>query len=436
MPNQQDYYRLFEDSPTPMYIYDSSDYHFLTVNESALAQFGYTRDEFMQLNGMAIRPAEDVEKFCEINKQLPDNYNDTGRWRHQNKNGDVFCVQIYTRRTLFAGANAVLVLAINIDNKVKTEHALEEKIRETERIMDSITDCFYAINRDWDFTYVNKECEKVFQQRRSELIGKNSLSLFPQAKELKFYDEYSRAMRDGVSVHFEEYDPVYSTWVCVNAYPSEKGLAVYFTDITEKKKIAEQIFRDQQNLRAIINNTKDFIWSMDTNYKIISANNAFWERIAYIAGKQTFEVVASDYEPALFATWRQYFERAMRGESYKITWESEYNGAIIYEDVSFNPIYDRDGSVCGISCFSRDITAEKKYEQKIERQNAQLREIAWKQSHQARRYVANILGLMQLVDVDNMVDDECKSHMKILQTEAETLDQVIKEITDCTLKLE
>ncbi len=436
MPNRQDYYRLFEDSPTPMYIYDSSDYHFLTVNESALTQFGYTRDEFMQLTAIDIRPPEDVERFCEINKQLPDSYQDTGRWRHQHRNGEVFYVHIYTRRTLFAGANAVLVLAINIDKKVKTEQALEEKIRETDSIMDSISDCFYAINKDWDFTYVNKECEKVFHLTRAELIGKNSLVLFPQAKELKFYNEYSRAMRDGVSVHFEEYDPVYSTWVCVNAYPSEKGLGVYFTDITEKKKIAEQIFRDQQNLRAILNNTQDFIWSMDTDYKIISANNAFWERIAYITGKQTFEVVAEDYEPLLVATWRQYFERAMRGEAYKIIWESQYNGTITYEDVSFNPIYDQQGSVCGISCFSRDITTEKKYEQKIEKQNAQLRDIAWKQSHQVRRYVANILGVMHLVDVDKMVDPEVKNYMKILQTEVDTLDKVIKEITDCTLKLE
>ncbi|MDP8944795.1 MAG: ATP-binding protein, partial [Actinomycetota bacterium] len=48
-----------------------------------------------------------------------------------------------------------------------------------------------------------------------------------------------RAMRSGTPVHFEEFNPWQGIWVEINAYPSEGGLAVYFRDITERKRAQE-----------------------------------------------------------------------------------------------------------------------------------------------------------------------------------------------------
>lgn len=296
-------------------------------------------------------------------------------------------------------------------------------------ILESITDAFYAVDSDWRFVYINKEYERIQQRKREDLLGANVWEMFAYGKELRFYREYERVRREKRSAHFEEYNPASGMWVRVNAYPTaEGGVAVFFVDITDSKKAQNQIFRDAQNLRAIINNTPDIIWSMDTNYRIISANQAFWDRIALITGKRAVEVVPEDYTPELFNTWNGYFRRAMSGESYKITWTDTHEGGNIYEEVSFNPIFDQEGNVSGISCFSRNITEQKEYEQKIENQNKQLRKIAWMQSHEVRNHVANIMGIIPLIDRSKVKDAETLKMINCLYISAQGLDEVVKEI--------
>jgi PAS domain S-box-containing protein len=297
-------------------------------------------------------------------------------------------------------------------------------------ILERITDAFYAVDSEWRFVYINKEYERIQQRKREDLLGANVWEMFAYGKKLRFYREYERVRREKRSAHFEEYNPANGMWVRVNAYPTEQGgVAVYFVDITWEKKAETQIFRDDQNLRAIINNTPDIIWSMDKNQKIISANHAFWERIARITGKQTFEVLPEDYTPELFDTWKSYFNRAMTGEAYKITWTDTHEGRTNYEEISFNPIFDQGGNVSGISCFSRNITEQKEYQQKIERQNKQLRQIAWMQSHQVRNHVANIMGIIQLIDPSRIGDPETLKLINCLHKSSKGLDTVVKEIS-------
>jgi two-component system, NarL family, sensor histidine kinase UhpB len=80
-------------------------------------------------------------------------------------------------------------------------------------------------------------------------LGKNMWEEFPEAVGLPAYREYHRAMTSGKSVHFEEFNPWLGIWVEINAYPSEGGLAIYFRDITERKRAEEE--RDRLRAREI-----------------------------------------------------------------------------------------------------------------------------------------------------------------------------------------
>lgn len=403
MPDRQNYRHLFEESPTPTFVYARAGYRFLAVNGAALAQYGYTREEFLSLTALDIRPESEIPAFLKSSSSPHDTYQSAGKFIHRTREGKAFWVQIYTRCTNFMNEDAVLVLAINIDEKVHMERALAEKTRETEMILESITDGFFALDSEWRFLYVNAETEKVTGQTRMQMIGRNVWDLYPAGKESRFYAEYNKVLKEKVSVHFQELFPDLGIWVQVNAYPSGDGLAVYFRDITEERRKEEQLFNDRQNLVAIINNTRDIIWSVDKNNHIISANTPFWERVGKIVGKPVSEISESDYSSESYAEWLPYFQTAMQGETYTIIREEEIDGKKVYEEVSFNPIYDRDGAVSGVSCFLRDVTEQRKYLQKIEQQNLQLKEIAWMQSHRIRRHTANILGLASLLDLDEAV---------------------------------
>jgi PAS domain S-box-containing protein len=420
----EDYLRLFEEIPTPMYIFDSNTLQFLTVNTAAISLYGFSRKEFLNLKATDIRPAEELPAFLDIINHIPDNYFDAGRWLHQNMQGEQFYVHIFTHCTFFKGKAAKQVLVINIDQKVKAELALQEKTAELGNVLESITDALYTLDKDWNFTYINKEYEKVQQRKRENLLGKNVWEMFPYTKDLKFYTQYHKAVREQVSVHFEEYNPVTMMWVWVNAYPTKNGIAIYFRDITKEKTTQEKIFNDGQNLRAIINNTRDLIWSVDREFNIITGNQAFWERVENVTGKTEKEVTNADFEQELMKVFLVSYQKAFQGEAFKFVRQREYDRQIRFEELSFNPIYDQKQQVIGVNCFLRDITEQQQHLEQIEQQNAKLKEIAWIQSHKVRVPVANLLGLVQLLESES--DQEAID--KIRQTSLQ-LDAVIREIT-------
>ena len=92
---RDDYRRLFEEVPVPMFIFDSRDFRFLPVNTAATVQYGYSQAEFLQLKITDIRPPEEVAAFLAAITKIPGRYADAGRWVHRKKNGVTFYVRLF-----------------------------------------------------------------------------------------------------------------------------------------------------------------------------------------------------------------------------------------------------------------------------------------------------------------------------------------------------
>ena len=120
------------------------------------------------------------------------------------------------------------------------------------------------------------------------------------------------------------------------------------------------------------------------------------------------------------------YERAFSGETFSIVRQRETGGRQIYEELSFNPIRNQQQEVTGVNCFLRDITRQHEYVAQTEKQNDKFREIAWIQSHKMRVPVANILGLAELWQLDDVEKDEIIAKFSL---EAKRLDELIREIT-------
>lgn len=153
-------------------------------------------------------------------------------------------------------ASALIIVALvvgilreRVDRLVADERAAREFVTD---ILDSISDGFYAVDRDWRFTYLNPRAEEILQRSREELLGRNIWEEFPKAADLRFYSEYHRALDEGVVVDFELYDPSFGRWFEVRAYPSGTGLAVYFQDITERKRQQEELEDTAAELEAAV----------------------------------------------------------------------------------------------------------------------------------------------------------------------------------------
>src|SRR5690606_20697982 len=129
--------------------------------------------------------------------------------------------------------------------------AVKQKAAEVENILESITDGFYTLNKNWEFTYINKSFERIIKRSREELLGRILWEAFPDALDLDFYPQYHKAVEERVSVHFEEFYPVPPCWLRVNAYPTDAGIVVYFMDITDQKEYQQKIEKQNRQFKEI-----------------------------------------------------------------------------------------------------------------------------------------------------------------------------------------
>ena len=102
-------------------------------------------------------------------------------------------------------------------------------------IFESITDAFLAVDREWNFTYLNSRAEQILLKNKQELIGNCLWDEFPDAIGSTFETECRRAASQQITVHFEAFYPPLGIWLEVRAYPYRGGLSVYFRDVSARK---------------------------------------------------------------------------------------------------------------------------------------------------------------------------------------------------------
>ena len=115
------------------------------------------------------------------------------------------------------------------------EHA-DEQVR---TILECITDGFVALDPDWHYSYVNKRAAEMFGRTPEQLLGKHIWDEFPDGAAQPFAKAYREAMAEQTTIFLEEYYEPWDRWFENRIYGSRTGIAIYFTDITERKRVEE-----------------------------------------------------------------------------------------------------------------------------------------------------------------------------------------------------
>lgn len=126
--SEEKYRSLFNKSPIPMWIYDVETLQFMDVNEAALRNYGYSREEFLSMTIRDIRPQEDVpllEKALAVVRQNKELFT-RGVYRLRRKNGEVFSVMIESNIISLHGRKAEIILATDITGELDAQLQLQE----------------------------------------------------------------------------------------------------------------------------------------------------------------------------------------------------------------------------------------------------------------------------------------------------------------------
>lgn len=124
--SEKRYRDLFDANPLPMWVYDLDNFIFLEVNYAAIANYGYSRDEFLQMTLKDIRPEEEITRLLDdVGKNRPE-YQKSGGWKHRRKDGALIDVEITSHIIDFKGKKSVLVLSQDVTQRKLTEAELRK----------------------------------------------------------------------------------------------------------------------------------------------------------------------------------------------------------------------------------------------------------------------------------------------------------------------
>jgi PAS domain S-box-containing protein len=142
---------------------------------------------------------------------------------------------------------------VTLKNAQQAREELMKELAASERrsrtIHDSISDAFFLLDKEWRFRQMNPTAEKLMGLSAADLIGKVHWEQYPATLGTQVEILYRKAAAENIPVHFENYYQPWDRWFDIAAYPSSEGLAIYFRDITERKRAQAALLRLNEDLR-------------------------------------------------------------------------------------------------------------------------------------------------------------------------------------------
>ena len=156
------------------------------------------------------------------------------------------------------------------------EYAREEAnamARKMAAVLESTTDGVFEVDHNYIFIFTNdRACQMIAGGRA--LVGRGLWEAFPEAIGTTFERAFRHVMREQTPVDFEAFYPPFQTWYAVRVFPSKEGLAVYFQDITARRRAEEESRTQQAKYQAIVDTAVDPIAVIDDSGTIQSFNRA------------------------------------------------------------------------------------------------------------------------------------------------------------------
>ena len=137
--SEKKYRLLFKQNPIPMLIIDLEKRRAIDVNAAMIAKYGYSYEEFLEIDLLKLRPENDYEPFLKFIENNPNNkiinYK-PGIWTHMKKNGDLMTVEILAYGLTINGKEARLVLSNDMTEKLNTQQIIKDS-RDELRMLSS-----------------------------------------------------------------------------------------------------------------------------------------------------------------------------------------------------------------------------------------------------------------------------------------------------------
>jgi len=280
-----------------------------------------------------------------------------------------------------------VVAHINITERRLSEEKLFESEKQYRNIVETAQEGIWMIDENLVTVFVNKKMCDMIGYAYAEIVGRYHVEFMNSDEKIKAIKRIQSRELGIIETHESRFvTKAGSELICsvttngIFDFDGRfLGTLAMITDITQRKADEETLKRSEANLSAIIENTTDMVYSLDSGLHFITFNEQFRNMVKKGYGfdiQQGINVIEllSTFDPKMAGKWKDIYEKALTGETLHFVQDYPVDKQRIYLSYSINPI--RQGErVIGLSCFSRDITQQKLDEITLLKSEANMRSV-------------------------------------------------------------
>jgi PAS domain-containing protein len=264
-----------------------------------------------------------------------------------------------------------------------------------------------------------------------EVIGANALQVLRRRNGDWWESLLEKAWQEPRYIT-EHFDAPKKQWLRISSYQSPDGLGMLISDITQQHLLEDTLNQFEFTIEAVVNASDDWIWAINPDRKLLAANRRFYEATQTKHNDYLLQdsLLANRPDAPWFEEWKMMYAGAFAGHKME---RLMHHPASLHEsptiDLRMYPIKNEEGKVVCVGCFAHDASRRIQHEQQLHSQQKKLTEIAWEQSHEIRAPLANILGIIQLIEQEQALSQtEVRHYLYELNMAACQLDAVIRKI--------
>ncbi len=433
---------IIESLPEVFYL-RNKDGDFLRWNKNFEKITGYTTEEVGKLNAGNMLAEEDRENARNAIVNISEGNYITIEARVKSKNGDLIPFLITVSPLLYENQDCILGIAIDISARKKTEKELRSSEHKYKLLFESNPLPMWMVAKDdLSVIAVNDAASRLYGYTKEEILKMKATSFrHPDDMDAQM-DHWQKDARnindDRVIRHLKKDGTTMFVQIIAHDIVFEgRAVRLAFTnDVTERIKAKETLKKSEANLKTIMDTTDTAYALLDKKLSVMTYNQMAVKFVnsQFHQFPSNPDQLANYFPKERLPEFVRYAGEVLNGRnvSYEISYPQP-DGSAYWFYVRLFPITNDKKEILGLMLALSDITERKKAEESLKAAYKlvqdhidSIKEMAWKQSHLIRSPVANLKGLVAMLEMDH-------SNLKVQQfikNELERLDNIIIEMAE------
>jgi PAS domain S-box-containing protein len=446
MPSKKISHEIIENSKNPVLFFDDNA-HLVDVSNSVLSSWGYDKEVIRGEKFYDIVHEEDRERLVKfLLMSLNENQIDSEDFRVLKANGEIIELSgsTYVLREEKNGHDLLVLNTVDITEHKNLKDLLVSASAEWRQMFDSIKDIIILLEDD-RVKRANLQLAHILNRDIEDILGKKCCDVMADLDKPVPGCPYVRTLKSGIEETLEWYNSNLDMFLSCSAYPVRLeqgnliGPVIIIRDITEQKKLEEELKVSEERYKTLIENIEDIIYVTDATRRLKYFNNSFERSTGYsqeeIIGKNLAELFSGKSLDGVETVWK----KQISGEDVGIfNMEiSTKGGEKKIIETRERVLWDK-GKIVLIYGLGRDVTRRKVLEEHLIQSEklASMGEMLSGVAHEINNPLTSIIGNSQLLMRKSDLDHDVMRKVDTIQKESARVHRIVQNLLSFARKEE